>query len=59
VSVVDDLVANNEAFAASLPPQHLDVRPSRHLVIVTCMDARLDVFAVRSRSHSDAWVRAR
>jgi len=45
VDTIDALVANNEAFAASLPTQHLDVRPSRQLVIVTCMDARLDVFA--------------
>jgi carbonic anhydrase len=45
VDTIDALVANNEAFAASLPTQHLDVRPSRRLVIVTCMDARLDVFA--------------
>jgi carbonic anhydrase len=45
VDTIDALVANNEAFAASLPPQHLDLRPSRRLVIVTCMDSRLDVFA--------------
>ena len=45
MSVIDDLVANNHAVAASLPTKHLDVRPSRRLVIVTCMDSRLDVFA--------------
>ena len=42
---IDELVENNRAFAASLPVRHLDVRPSRRLVIVTCMDSRLDVFA--------------
>ena len=56
MSVVDDLVANNEAFAASLPPQHLDVRPSRHLVVVTCMDARLDVFAALGLHEGEAHV---
>jgi carbonic anhydrase len=56
VSVVDDLVANNEAFAASLPPQHLDVRPSRHLVVVTCMDARLDVFAALGLHEGEAHI---
>ena len=45
MSVIDDLIANNESFAASLPDKHLDVRPSRRLAIVTCMDSRLDVFA--------------
>ncbi len=45
IDVIDELVANNAAFAASLPVRHLDVRPRRRLAIVTCMDARLDVFA--------------
>jgi len=45
VDVIDELVANNQTFAASLPARHLDVRPSRRLAIVTCMDSRLDVFA--------------
>jgi carbonic anhydrase len=45
VGVIDDLLANNEAYSASLPERHLDVRPSRGLAIVTCMDSRLDVFS--------------
>ena len=45
VTVIDTLLANNEAFVASLPAAHLDVRPRRRLAIVTCMDSRLDVFA--------------
>jgi carbonic anhydrase len=56
VSVVDDLVANNEAFAACLPPRHLDVRPSRRLVVVTCMDSRLDVFAALGLNEGEAHV---
>jgi carbonic anhydrase len=28
------------------PPADLDPRPSRRLAVVTCMDARIDVFAV-------------
>jgi carbonic anhydrase len=38
VGVIDELVTNNRAFADSLPAQHLDVRPSRRLAIVSCMD---------------------
>lgn len=45
MDVIDELVANNQAFADSSPTQHLDVRPRRRLAIVTCMDSRLDVFA--------------
>lgn len=42
---ITQLLENNRAFADALPDQHLDVRPSKNLAIVTCMDARLDVFA--------------
>jgi carbonic anhydrase len=43
--VLDRLLENNRAFAASYAHGHLDVRPSLQLAIVTCMDSRLDVFA--------------
>jgi carbonic anhydrase len=56
VDVIDQLVANNEAFASSLPAQHLDVRPSRQLAIVTCMDSRLDVFAALGLQGGEAHV---
>ena len=45
MSVIDDLLDNNRAFAAQYAHGHLDVRPSLRLAIVTCMDSRLDVFA--------------
>jgi carbonic anhydrase len=56
MDVIDALVANNEAFAASLPAQHLDVRPRRRLVIVTCMDSRLDVFAALGLREGEAHI---
>jgi carbonic anhydrase len=56
VDTIDALAANNEAYAASLPTQHLDVRPSRRLVIVTCMDSRLDVFAALGLREGQAHV---
>jgi carbonic anhydrase len=56
VDVIDELVANNQAFADSLPTQHLDVRPRRKLAIVTCMDSRLDVFAALGLGHGEAHV---
>ena len=45
MGVIDELIANNVAFASALPTRHLDVCPSRRLAVVTCMDSRLDVFA--------------
>jgi carbonic anhydrase len=56
MSVIDELLANNEAFAASLTERHLDVKPSRQLAIVTCMDSRLDVFAALGLADGEAHV---
>src|SRR5438094_2019024 len=38
------LLSANEAYAAARANVHTG-RPSRHLAVVTCMDARIDVFA--------------
>ena len=56
MNTIDELVANNDAFAASLPPKHLDVRPRRRLVVVTCMDSRVDVFAALGLRGGDAHI---
>jgi carbonic anhydrase len=54
--VIDELVANNRRFAASLAARHLDVRPRRRLAVVTCMDSRLDVFAALGLQDGEAHV---
>jgi carbonic anhydrase len=56
MSVIDELLANNGRFADSLPARHLEVRPSRQLAIVTCMDSRLDVFAALGLKDGEAHV---
>jgi carbonic anhydrase len=56
MDTIDELIANNRAFAESLPVRHLDVRPSRRLAIVTCMDSRLDVFSALGLAHGEAHV---
>jgi len=56
MSVIDELVANNGAFAASLPDRRLEVQPRRQLAIVTCMDSRLDVFAALGLGEGEAHV---
>jgi carbonic anhydrase len=45
MGATDDLLANNAEFASRHDRTHLDVQPSLHLAIVSCMDSRLDVFA--------------
>ena len=42
---ITELLAANHGYAAARANVH-DPRPSRHLAVVTCMDARIDVFAV-------------
>jgi carbonic anhydrase len=54
MDTIDELIANNRAFADSLPDRHLDVQPSRRLAIVTCMDSRLDVFAALGLGDGEA-----
>jgi carbonic anhydrase len=56
VDVIDDLVANNQAFRAQHGQQHLDVRPTRRLAIVACMDSRLDIFAALGLREGEAHI---
>ena len=42
---VERLLTANEGYAAARA-NVADARPSRHLAVLTCMDARIDVFAV-------------
>ena len=56
MDVIDELLANDAAFAAALPERHFDLRPSRRLAIVTCMDSRLDVFAALGLHDGEAHV---
>jgi carbonic anhydrase len=56
MSAIDDLFANNETWAASTPPLDLDVRPTRKLAIVACMDSRLNVFAVLGLRDGEAHI---
>jgi carbonic anhydrase len=56
MGVIDELLSNNAAFAASTPPRQLDVRPSRRLAVVTCMDSRINVFAALALRDGEAHV---
>jgi carbonic anhydrase len=56
METIDELLANNRTFADTITERHLDVRPSRKLAIVACMDSRLDVFAALGLGDGEAHV---
>jgi carbonic anhydrase len=55
MTVTDDLLANNERYAASFGAQ-LPLPPSAHLAVVACMDARLNVYAILGLQEGQAHV---
>ena len=52
----DELEQANAAYVASGEHEDLPVRPSRQLAVVTCMDARIDVYSVLGLSLGDVHV---
>ena len=56
MTTIDELLAHNRAYAEQSVPGHLDVRPSRRLAIVTCMDSRIDTFAVLGLGGGEAHI---
>ena len=54
MSVIDDLLQNNEVYVAGFTPSGLPARPSRGLAVVACMDARLDLFNALGLAIGDA-----
>src|SRR6202034_3964114 len=55
MSVTDDLLANNERYAASFNGP-LPLPPAAHLAVVACMDARLNVYAILGLQEGEAHV---
>jgi carbonic anhydrase len=45
VSVTDELLENNAAYAASYDQHELPMPPARKVAVIACMDARLNVYA--------------
>ncbi len=56
MSVTDRLLENNQRYAASFGKGHLPLPPARHVAIVACMDARLDVHELLGLDEGDAHV---
>jgi carbonic anhydrase len=56
MSVTDELIRNNQAYAAGFDKGALPLPPARKVAIVACMDARLDPYAALGLSEGDAHV---
>lgn len=56
MSAIDELVRNNETYTSSFDQGDLPMPPGRHLAVVACMDARLDVYAILGLDLGEAHV---
>src|SRR5881296_343346 len=56
MSVTDELVRNNQTYAGSFKKGDLPLPPAKHLAVLACMDARLDVHKVLGLQEGDAHV---
>lgn len=56
MSATDELLQNAERYAAGFELGHLPIIPGRHVAIVTCMDARVNTFAIFGLREGDAHI---
>ena len=56
MSVTDELLRNNAAYAESFEKGDLPLPPARGVAVVACMDARLDVHKILGLEEGDAHV---
>jgi carbonic anhydrase len=56
MSATDDLLTNNEAYAASFDKADLPLPPAKKVAVIACMDARLNVYGALGLTEGDAHV---
>ena len=56
MSVADELLRNSERYAAAFDKGHLPLPPGKPLVVVACMDARLNPYGVLGLQEGDVHV---
>jgi carbonic anhydrase len=56
VSTTDELLRNNQGYAASFSAGDLPMPPAAQVAVVACMDARLNVYGVLGLREGDAHV---
>jgi carbonic anhydrase len=56
VSVTDELLKNNETYASGFTKGALPMPPGKHVAVVACMDARLNVYGILGLEEGEAHV---
>lgn len=56
MTVTDELLEANARYAGAFDEAELSAVPMRHVAIVTCMDARLDIFALLGLGNGESHV---
>jgi len=56
MSITDELVRNNEKYAGSFKKGGLPLPPAKHVAVLACMDARLDVHKILGLEEGEAHV---
>ncbi len=56
MSITDELLKNNEGYAASFDKGDLPMPPGKKIAVVACMDARLNVYGLLGLEEGDAHV---
>lgn len=56
MSVTDELIHNNESYAKSFTKGDLPLPPAKHVAVLACMDARLDVHKILGLHEGEAHV---
>jgi carbonic anhydrase len=56
MSITDELLRNNEAYAEAFDKGDLPLPPARGVAVVACMDARLNVYGMLGLQEGDAHV---
>lgn len=56
MSAIDDFLANNERYAGGFSKGDLPIPPAKGIVVVACMDARLETGALLGLDEGDAHV---
>ena len=56
MAVTDELLRNNESYAKSFTKGNLPLPPAKHVAVLACMDARLDVHKILGLKEGEAHV---
>jgi carbonic anhydrase len=56
MSATDEFLINNQAYAIRFDSGHLPTPPRKQVAVVTCMDSRMDIFAMLGLSNGEAHI---